>query len=246
MSEALYLHDAYLRESTGRVEASRPGEVVLDRTVFYPTGGGQPSDVGRLVSDDGRVYPVVAVEKSPEGILHRIEGEAPPVGSVVREELDWPVRYRHMRYHTCLHILSGVVYRRFRAGITGGQIYEDRARMDLSLPEFNATVAGEVVETMNEVVREGRPIHVRFLSREAAGADPALIRVARELLPDVSQIRVIDIEGFDVQADGGTHVASTAEVGEIRLLKIENKGARNKRLYLTLDPVPPESVPAPP
>jgi Ser-tRNA(Ala) deacylase AlaX len=140
-----------------------------------------------------------------------------------------------MRYHTALHILSGIVYRRVGSGITGNQITAEQARMDFSIPGFDRALAERFIEGVNEVIREHRPVTVRFLSRAAAMGDPSLVRVAQELMPDVEIVRVIDIEGFDVQADGGTHVANTAEVGFARLERIENKGARNKRLYLTLD-----------
>ena len=159
------------------------------------------------------------------------------VGDHVAGEVDWPRRFAHMRYHTALHILSGVVYRRIGSGITGNQITAERARMDFSIPGFDRTLAENLIEGVNEVVRERRPVTVRSLPRAEAEKDPTLVRVAQELMPDVDVVRLIDIEGFDVQADGGTHVANTAEVGTARLERIENKGARNKRLYLTLDPL---------
>jgi len=143
-----------------------------------------------------------------------------------------------MRYHTALHILSGVVYRRIGSGITGNQITAERARMDFSIPNFDRSLAEALIEGINEVARERRPVSVRSISRADAEKDPTLVRVARELMPDVEVVRLIDIEGFDVQADGGTHVANTSEVGVARLEKVKNKGARNKRLYLTLDAPP--------
>jgi misacylated tRNA(Ala) deacylase len=238
MTEGLYLRDAYRRSFDAFVSSSAPGEVELSATAFYPTGGGQPSDRGRLVSSEGRSWDVVGVEKGPSGsIRHRIDGELPSTGSAVQGEIDWPLRYAHMRYHTCLHILSGVVFHRFGSGITGGQIYADRARMDLSLPEFGRDTAEGLLADVNRVVREDRPIQVRFLSRAEAANDPTLVRVASELMPDVEEVRLIDIGGFDVQADGGTHVRSTREVGEVSLLKIENKGAKNKRLYVSVPAV---------
>jgi Ser-tRNA(Ala) deacylase AlaX len=238
---ALYLTDAYLREFDSRVVRSSPGEVVLESTAFYPQGGGQPFDQGSLLYGDGRRFNVEAVEKSEGGIVHRGSGEAPGPGSQVRGVLDWSRRYAHMRYHTCLHILSGVVFRNFGSVITGGQIYQDRARMDLSLPDLSRERMEEVLLEMNRVVEEDHPIHVRFLSRAEAERDPTLVRVARELLPNLETIRLIDIEGFDVQADGGTHVRSTREVGRVTLQKFENKGSKNKRLYLTVEPAAPSS-----
>jgi misacylated tRNA(Ala) deacylase len=240
VTDCLYLRDAYLRRFEAIVTRSGPDGVELDATAFYPTGGGQPSDTGWLAGEAGSRWRVVGVEKiDGGGVAHRIEGETrPEVGTRVRAGIDWNRRYTHMRYHTCVHILSGVVYRRFGSGITGGQISEDRARVDFSLPEFRREVADELVAEATEVVRKSLPVHVRFLPRTDAEKDPSLVRVARELMPDVSEVRLIDIGGFDVQADGGTHVRSTAELGDIRLERFENKGARNRRLYVTLGPPP--------
>ena len=236
MTEALYLTDAYLHRFEAEVVSVAPDGVLLDRTAFYPSGGGQPADQGRWTLPDGSTVGVTDVRKTPEGIFHLLDGTidlAP--GSRVTGEIDWARRFAHMRYHTALHILSGVVYRRIGSGITGNQITAERARMDFSIPGFDRALAEGLIEGVNEVVRERRPVTVRFLPRAEAVKDPTLVRVAQELMPDVEVVRLIDIEGFDVQADGGTHVANTAEVGTARLERIENKGARNKRLYLTLD-----------
>ena len=236
LSDALYLTDAYLRHFDAKVVEVVPDGVRLDRTAFYPTGGGQPADRGRLTSPDGGMVEVIDVRKTPAGIVHQVAGARTPApGEAVVGEIDWARRYAHMRYHTTLHILSGVVYRRLGSVITGNQITAERARMDFSIPDFDRRVAEELIEGVNAVARERRPVTVRSLSRAEAEKDPTLVRVAPELMPDVSVVRLIDIEGFDVQADGGTHVANTAEVGTARLERIENKGARNKRLYLTLD-----------
>jgi misacylated tRNA(Ala) deacylase len=235
MTEGLYLVDAYLREFDARVVASSAREVILDRTAFYPEGGGQPADAGRLTGRAGS-WGVTGVTKSKDGIVHRVEGKQPTIGEAVRGTIDWDRRYAHMRYHTCLHILSGVVFHRYGSDITGGQIYLDRARMDLSIPDFDRGVAEDVVAEVNRVVVQNFPIAVRFVAREDLARNPGLVRVDTELLPEVAELRVIDIQGFDAQADGGTHVHATGEVGPVTLQKIENKGARNKRLYLSLGP----------
>lgn len=240
-TEALYLRDAYLRSFEATVIASEGDRVSLDRTALYPTGGGQPHDTGTLRTVDGRQrWGVAEVAWRPDGgIDHRLAASsAPPVGAVLGE-VDWERRHAHMRYHTALHILSGVVFHRFGSGITGGQIAESGARMDFALPDFGKPLAEELVGAVNEVVRADRPIHVRFLPREEAAKDPTLVRVAAALAKDVPEVRLIDIDGFDVQADGGTHVRSTGEVGTVRLERLENKGARNKRLYLTATPPAP-------
>ena len=239
LNDALYLSDAYLRRFDAKVAEVLPDGVRLDRTAFYPAGGGQPADRGRLTLSDGSSVEVVDVRKTLRGIVHQVAGErtlAP--GESVVGEIDWVRRYAHMRYHTTLHILSGVVYRRLGSVITGNQITAERARMDFSIAEFDRSLAENLIEGVNAVALERRPVTVRSLPRAEAEKDPTLIRVAPELMPDVAVVRLIDIEGFDVQADGGTHVANTSEVGTARLERIENKGARNKRLYLTLDPAP--------
>jgi len=243
LTDALYLADAYLRRFAARVDVVSPEGLYLDRTAFYPTGGGQPSDRGRLTTSDGRTIEVTDVAKTPTGIVHRVEGPNLASGEPVAGEIDWVRRFAHMRYHTALHILSGVSYRRFGSAITGNQITAERARVDFAIPEFDRSLAESLIAGVNEVVRERRPVTVRSISRSEAAKDPTLVRVAQELMPDVELFRLIDIEGFDVQADGGTHVANTSEVGEVRLEKIENKGSRNKRLYLTVAPVAPESAP---
>lgn len=236
MRGALYLTDAYLRGVEGRVLGHQDSGVVLDQSPFYPEGGGQPADTGTLRAADGTTWNVTGATKGPDGVVHALEEVArPSIGAAVRAEIDWTRRYQHMRYHTCLHLLSGAVYHRFGSGITGGQIYTDRARTDFALPEFGREIAEQLIADVNRVVSEGRPIHVRFIPRAEAERDPSLVRVAAELMPEVDEVRLIDIEGYDVQADGGTHVRSTAEVGTVHLQKIENKGGRNKRVYLTLE-----------
>jgi misacylated tRNA(Ala) deacylase len=235
MSEGLYLTNAALREFDATVVGAESVEVVLDRTAFYPSGGGQPDDRGTLASLDGTTWTVDEVEKLPSGIVHRVAGTRPVrVGEMVHGRVEWARRTAHSRYHTALHILSGLAFQRFGAGTTGGQIRTDGARMDFSLPEFSRELAEELVQGMNEIVNRDIPVEVRFRPRAEVLSDPSLVRVATDLLPDVEEVRLIDIVGFDVQADGGTHVRSTREVGRVRLERLENKGARNKRLYLTL------------
>jgi len=244
-TEGLYLTDAYLREFPARVLQVDGREVLIDRTAFHPEGGGQPDDLG-LLRHAGGTSTVEGLRSQDGSIYHCLSAGAPvpAVGDELTGSLDWPRRYAYMRGHTMLHLLSGVVYQRFGTGITGGQIYEGRARMDFTLDGFGRALAEELVAAVNDLVRQDRPIRVRFVTREAAAAEPALVRVATQLPAQVDRIRLIDIEGFDVQADGGTHVRSTAEVGPVALGKIENKGARNKRLYLELGPAPASAPPS--
>ena len=237
MTEGLYLRNGGLREFEAVVVAAEPGAVVLDRTAFYPTGGGQPDDRGTLTRGDRTVWQVEEVNHRADAIVHRIGGPGvPQVGESLHGIVDWERRWAHTRYHTALHILSGVAYQKFGATTTGGQIRTDGARMDFSLPEFSRELAEELVGRVNDVVARDLPVEVQFRPRAEVLADPSMVRVAMDLLPEVEEVRLIDIVGFDVQADGGTHVRSTREVGKVRLERLENKGARHKRLYLAIDP----------
>jgi Ser-tRNA(Ala) deacylase AlaX len=235
-----YQTDAYADRIVSRVRSVAEGCVFLEDTVFHPRGGGQPGDRGTLATD-GRRWTVADAEERPDGIAHRLaDGEAPPsVGTELTAQLDWERRYRFMRYHSALHLLSGVVYQRFASGITGNQIAEDRVRIDFSLPDFGRPLAEELLAATNAVAARGLSVEVRFISEAERASRPELVRVATDMSSSGGEVRLIDIAGFDVQADGGTHVRTTTEVGVLQLDRIENKGARNKRLYIALDPRPP-------
>ncbi|HLW45540.1 MAG TPA: alanyl-tRNA editing protein [Acidimicrobiales bacterium] len=228
MTELLYLHDAYAREMEATVTGVEGDRVTLDRTVFYPTGGGQPHDTGRL--GEARV---VEVRKDGDQVWHLLEGPVPDVGATVEGRVDWDRRHALMRTHTALHVLCGVIWHEWGKAVTGGNMEPLSARMDFEfdpLPEgFGATVEARV----NEELAAARPIEVRFVQREAALADEDLIRTKVNLVPpSVTELRVIDIVGLDKQADGGTHVRRTDEVGRIRVVKTESKGKANKRIRL--------------
>ena len=230
MTELLFLRDAYLRECSSTVVDIRDNAVVLDKTIFYYTGGGQPHDTGVL---GGNV--VVDVRKDGDDVLHfLIEGAAlPSVGDVVECTLDWERRHRLMRTHTAMHVLCGVIWNEWKVPVTGGNMEPLSARMDFELPEVPEGFAQRVEQLVNEAVAANYPIEVSFLPRDTAVEDEDLIRTKVSLIPEsVSEIRVVDIVGLDKQADGGTHVKSTAEVGRIRVLKVENKGKGNKRVRL--------------
>jgi misacylated tRNA(Ala) deacylase len=236
MTELLCATDAYLRDFDAVVEQITPeGEVILDRTAFYPTGGGQPHDVGSL-SWDGDSTRVVEVRKQGESVLHRVDGTPPPVGARVHGEIDWERRYALMRHHTALHSMSGVIFQLYGATVTGGQMYPDRARMDFEMPDLSAERLRTIEERTNALLAEGRPVSIRFLPRAEAFQIPDLIRTKVNLLPDsIQTIRVVNIEGIDQQADGGTHVANTREVGRVRITRADNKGKGNKRIEIVLE-----------
>lgn len=236
-TELLYATDAYVRSFEATVQEVTPeGGVILDRTAFYPTGGGQPHDVGTLVWDASSGASVVEVRKSGPLVVHRVEGALPSPGAAVHGEIDWERRYALMRHHTALHSMSGVIFQLYEATVTGGQMYPDRARMDFLLPDLSADRLAAIEARTNELLAEGRPVSIRFLPRAEAFRIPDLIRTRVNLIPEgIDIIRVVNIEGIDQQADGGTHVHDTREVGRVRIVRSENKGKGNKRLEIVVD-----------
>jgi misacylated tRNA(Ala) deacylase len=227
-----YLHDAYLREVDATVvdrdaEARR---IALDRTVFYPTGGGQPHDTGTLAG-----LPVDDVHKDGDLVWHTLggDGELPAVHDSVHGTLDWERRHRLMRTHTALHVLCGVIWNEWRVPVTGGNMEPLSARMDFEFDPLPEGFAIRVEELVNRELAADRPIRIDFLPRGVAVGDEDLIRTKVNLIPEtVAEIRVVDIVGLDKQADGGTHVRSTGEVGRVRVVKTENKGKGFKRVRL--------------
>ncbi|MDG6997977.1 MAG: alanyl-tRNA editing protein [Nitrososphaerota archaeon] len=242
MTEFLYLDDHYLKEFEARItEIPDEKSIVLDRTALYPRGGGQPSDHGTLVLEDNIRLNVVESAKDHDRVIHTLDQ---PINSKVRDQLlgsavhgivDWELRYRHMRHHTALHILSGVVYHKFHSKITGGQIYPDRARLDLSLDNLDKERVAIIEEEMNSVTKANLEVRTYYVTTEEALQKKELYRLSADLLPKgLDRLRIVDIVGFDAQLDGGTHVAHTGEVGTIKISKTENKGKDNKRIEIVL------------
>lgn len=235
MTEEIAATDAYAREVDATVVETLENGVVLDRTVFYPRGGGQPGDTG-VLRWEGSEVGIADTFKREGRVLHVVDGEAPPTGAAVIAAIDWDRRHRLMRTHTALHALSGVIWRDYEAKVTGGNMDVGTARMDFELAEMSGEFGREVEEKLNAALAEDRPVHVRFLPRAEALADPDLIRTKVNLIPEsVDPIRVIDIEGIDRQADGGTHVRSTGEVGRVVVTKTESKGKAFKRIRIALE-----------
>ena len=235
MTELLFHTDAYLREFTATVTAVDGGAVALDRTAFYPGGGGQPCDVGEL-RFGGQTARVTKVARREGDVWHELDGGVPVLGTEVEGALDWENRHALMRTHTALHILCGVIWRDFGAHVTGGNMAPLSARMDFELEAMSADFAERVEALANAEIDAAREIGVRFLPRDEALAHPDLIRTKINLLPEgIPEVRVVDILGLDVQADGGTHLANTKDVGRIRIVGHESKGRINKRLRLMVE-----------
>jgi misacylated tRNA(Ala) deacylase len=246
VTERLYATDAYAFEVAATVVDTDPeeGRVLLDRTVFYPGGGGQPADRGvLLVGDDpaaaataGDRVEVVGVGEDARGVWHQVEGGLPAVGARVHGSLDVDRRVRLMRTHTAMHALCGVVWERYRSPVTGGNMEPGLGRLDFELPDWDPEDRPALEARLREELAAARPVEVAFLPRAEADADPSLIRTKVSLLPpELEVVRVIDIVGLDRQADGGTHVRSTAEVGEVRITKVESKGRGFRRIRVALE-----------
>lgn len=235
MTEELAAVDAYLAEAPGTVLEVAEDGVVLDRTVFYPRGGGQPGDTGVLEWADGAVR-IADTYKRDGAVVHIPEGDSPAPGNLVTGRIDWDRRYRLMRTHTALHVLSAVIWRDWGAKVTGGNMEPGVARMDFELDSMSVEFGQEVERRLNDALGEGHPVQVLFMPRTEALADSDLIRTKVNLIPEfVDPIRVIEIGTIDKQADGGTHVANTSEVGPVKVVKTESKGKGNKRMRIELE-----------
>jgi len=239
MTELLYQSDSYLQTFTATITASDEANhgLVLDRTAFYPGGGGQPADFGSLTAGE-RAFPVQRAQWIEGRLVHLLEGDAPlpAPGSPVQGQIDWDYRYKLMRTHTAMHILCGVIFRDYGASVTGGNMEPLQGRMDFEFESMQRELVDEINRSINLEVAKARPVSWRQLPREEAFQIPDLIRTKINLLPEgIAQVRVVEIEGLDLQADGGTHVRNTAEVGAIRVVDYKSKGKINKRIYVELD-----------
>jgi misacylated tRNA(Ala) deacylase len=235
----MFLHDAYARTVDSVVSAVDGAEngvrVALARTVFYPTGGGQPDDTG-VVWWDGGSARVTDVRKQGADVWHTLEGDTPAEGAPVHGEIDWERRYQLMRTHSALHVLCGVIWKEWGVPVTGGNMEPLAARMDFELDPTPESFGARVEELVAAEIAADRPIEVSFIPRAEAVLDEALIRTKVSLVPEsVTEIRVVDIVGLDKQADGGTHVRSTGEVGRVRVVKTESKGKGNKRVRIAVE-----------
>ncbi len=233
-TKLLYHDNSFTYECSAKVVAVEGDEIALDATVFYPGGGGQMADRG-IISWDDQQASVVAMNKRDDIVWHTLDCLPPPVGTEVVETIDWDFRYQMMRTHTALHILCGIIWKEFGVQVTGGQMYPDRARMDFSMENLDKERIAYIEQKINEAVEADYPIRVYTLPREKAFEIPDLVRTKINLLPaDIEEVRIVEIVGLDLQADGGTHVHHTKEVGGIKITRTENKGKINKRLEIML------------
>ena len=224
----LYLENSYLKEFESNVVEWKGNILILEKTAFYPEGGGQPYDTGRIFGL--KEYSVKRVYKDQDIVYHEIEGEFQGE-DFVKGVIDWDRRYSHMRYHTAIHILSGILFKEFNAKITGSQIYTDKARMDINY-DLGKEYLPELEEKANEIVKEGLNVISYYIDKR--NFKDYMVRIKEDLLPEGDTLRIVEIKDFDLQADGGTHVKNTNEVGTIKIQKYENKGKMNKRIYINL------------
>lgn len=237
MTELLYQTDSSLKTFTATVVAVHPDDnaVALDRTAFYPGGGGQPDDRGVLCGQ-GQTLAVTRIKRQDGHVWHYLDGEPPAPGATVSGQLDWQRRFQLMRTHTALHVLCGVVWRDYGALVTGGNMEPLKGRMDFEFEALRRELVQEIETKVNEEIARQRDVRVQILPREEAFQIPDLIRTKINLLPaGITQVRTVEIVGLDLQADGGTHVANTREIGRVRVVDYQSKGKMNKRLHIAID-----------
>jgi len=236
MTELLYQHDSYLRMFEAKVVSANGKHVFLDRTAFYPTSGGQINDTGSIRRKDGAEFNVINVTKTAEGICHEVDRDGLEAGDTVECEVDWERRHVLMRMHTAAHVLSAIVHRRTGALITGNQLGVDQSRFDFSLENFDREQMAEFCNEANALVAKNSVVKIYFLPRDEAVKIPGALKLADRLPPAIATLRIVEIEGVDIQIDGGTHVRSLGEIGTIEIVKMENKGAVNRRVYFSIKP----------
>ncbi|MEM1982476.1 MAG: alanyl-tRNA editing protein AlaXM [Sulfolobales archaeon] len=237
MQELIYQLDSYIREFSAKVVKRFDEGVILDRTAFHPRSGGVANDLGVIIKGVSR-YEVVDVVFSDDGVLHVIKGGTSgiEVGDVVSGVIDWDRRYRLMRLHTAAHVLAAIFFRDYNALITGGNVFPEYAYDDYSLEVFDRGIFEDVIMKANEVIRSDAEVKIYWLDRDEALKIPGVVKLASKMPPDVSKLRIVEIPGIDIQADGGPHVKRLSEVGEIVLINLENKGRKRKRLYYSVRP----------
>ncbi len=234
MTKALFLVDSYLKECKATVLSVKDGKhIVLDKTLFYPKGGGQPHDIGKLIKGS-ESYDVIHVHKVSGEILHEVNHSGLQVGDEVNCVLNWARRYKLMRSHTAAHVFASFLNKGTGALITGNQLEVDHVRFDFNLEKFDRKIVEEYLDKANNALETDVPVKWYELPKKEAMKIPGVVKMAKALPPDMPFLRIVEIVGLDKQADGGTHVKNLKEVGKIKLIKIENKGKNNRRVYFKL------------
>lgn len=231
--QPLYMTDSYLREFSAIVTDIQGNKVFLDRTAFYPSGGGQPNDLGKLIKDN-QEFSVTNATKESGNIAHHMESNGLIAGDTISGVIDWERRYKLMRMHTAAHIIDAILYKEAGALATGNQLNTDKSRIDFSLDVLDLGQIRKFVDMSNEAVKKDIEVKIYFLKREEALKIPGVVKLANAMPPNVEELRIVEIPGIDLQADGGTQVKRTGEIGNIVLLSVENKGRNNRRIYYTV------------
>ncbi len=233
MTKKLFWEDSYLKEFSAGIVSINGDLIELDQTAFYPTGGGEPNDTGKLISN-GQEFQVVDVSKDGEIILHKVDRDGLKISDKVNGVIEWDRRYRLMKMHTAAHLLSSLINKETGALITGGNLDLDKSRIDFNLETFDKDMFVGIVNKANELIEQDAEVKSYRMKREGALKIPDVIKLAEAMPPDTDELRIVEIVGIDRQADGGTHVRKLKEIGEVQITKLENKGKNNRRLYYTL------------
>ncbi|MGC9114581.1 MAG: alanine--tRNA ligase-related protein [Fervidicoccaceae archaeon] len=232
----LYQDDSYLKETEAEVIESWPGKVILDRTIIHPRSGGLISDTGIIEVEGKKLRVTEAIEENDEIIHVLSEPILLEKGKKIKLILDWDKRYKIMRAHTALHVLISVFNKISGSLVTGNQVTEDVSRVDLNLEKPDKELVLSVINEANRILSEGHAVKIYYMSREEAMKIEGIVKLAKAMPPSVERLRIVEIEGVDIQADGGPHVHNTKEVGQIVFVKLENKGKNNRRIYFKLNP----------
>jgi len=233
MTELLYLKDSYQKEFEAKVVKVDGKSIILDKTQFYPLSGGQPGDTGTIVAD-GKEYKVINTVKKGQDAIHEVDKEGIKEGDTITGLIDWSRRYRFMRSHTACHVLCYVVESETGALITGNQIKEDKSRIDFDLDGFDRELIQSFEKKTNDLIAQNLAVETKFLPRDEAFAIPSIVKLKNVLPPSIETIRIVDIDDCDTQACGGTHIKNTEEIKGIEIIKAENKGKNNRRIYFKL------------
>lgn len=233
MTELLYLHDSYTKESDATVVKAEGKRIVLDKTCFYPGGGGQPRDKGPI-EKEGEKFEIINAKKEGNDVVLEVDKEGLSSGDNVHVTIDWDYRYKLMRMHTAAHIIDAVLYKEANALCTGNQLGAEKSRIDFSLEVLDMDKMKKYFEEANELAKRGIEVKIYFMKREEALKIPGIVKLAAVMPPAVEELRIVEIPGIDIQADGGTQVKNTKEIGTIELLSVENKGKSNRRVYFRL------------